>query len=379
MAFALRDRSGLSDVVLTLSEPALHILAMMDGGRTCGDIVRESGILFGRPLATETLQKMLDHLEQAHFLEGPGFESYYRSLLDDYHKEGTRSVRDPKGLGLTDGTGVLFEEMLAGEKPVALPGPVVGLVAPHLDYRRGRPAYAAAYATLRDRATPQRVVVLGTNHFGHSNSAVATSNDFATPLGTTRSDVSFLERIEAACGDLRTYELDHLREHSIELQVAWLQHMFGPENFRIVPLLCPDPCGPTGTAPVDGRGVDLGELARVLGELLANDPVDTLIVAGADLSHVGRAFGEDPPLTEALLEEVRRQDSEALERLCTLGPDDFVRCIAEKGNPTRICSAGCVFALATALGDARATILTYHQAVDQPTQTGVTCAAMAFT
>ena len=56
----------------------------------------------------------------------------------------------------------------------------------------------------------------------------------------------------------------------------------------------------------------------------------------------------------------------------------MVGCIADENNPTQVCSAGCIFALATALPDAEATILAYHQAVTREIHNCVTCAAVAF-
>jgi AmmeMemoRadiSam system protein B len=252
------------------------------------------------------------------------------------------------------------------------------LVAPHLDYVRGEPCYVAAYGALRGRPAPTRVVILGTNHFGRSPSVVATVSSFSTPLGTTRPDVAFLEALEKQCGNLRTYELDHLREHSIELQVTWLQYLFGAGSFEIVPFLCPDPCGPTGTLPSDGQGVDLADFARMLGDLVAAKDGDTLIVAGADLTHVGAAFGDERELDDTFLEEVRQRDVSLLDSLSMSDPASFLRSAAQNGNATRVCSAGCVFVLATALPQTTGTLLRYHQAVDQPSQTCVTCAAIVF-
>ncbi len=272
-----------------------------------------------------------------------------------------------------------LDETLAQTEKTELPGPVVGLVAPHLDYPRDRPCYGQAYATLCGRPVPDRVVVLGTNHFGRSTSVVATASGFLTPLGKSPADVDFLERIEARCGHLRTFDLDHAREHSIELQVAWLQRIFGTETFKIVAFLCPDPCGPTGTAPFDGQGVDLAEFARALGEEIALDGGDTLVVAGADLSHVGMAFGDERALDESFLNEVRRLDENAIASLVGGDADGWIRCVATGGNPGRICSVGCVYALATAIPNASATLLGYHQAVDRSSQTCVTCTAVVFT
>ncbi len=375
----VRDRSGMSDVVLTLSEPALHVLSLMDGENTCEDMRRQFNASYGETLSSETLRAMLGYLEQAHFLEGPGFEAYYQSRLGDYRRAGTREMPHAAAMGLVDSSGELFEEMLAAAEPQILPGPVRGLVAPHLDYRRGKPCYSAAYATLRHRSAPNRVVILGTNHLGRSLSVVGTASDFATPLGTTRCDTAFLEHLEKRCGDLRKSELDHLKEHSIELQLLWLQHLFGADAFEIVPFLCPDPCGPTGTVPRDGEGVDLRDFALALGELIADGDEDTLVIAGADLSHVGAAFGDEGTLDNDVLEEVRQHDQRALDRLETSGPSAFVEVLVETDNRTNVCSAGCIYALGTALPEASVTRLRYHQAVDQSSQTCVTCAALAFT
>jgi AmmeMemoRadiSam system protein B len=252
-------------------------------------------------------------------------------------------------------------------------------VAPHLDYPRGRPCYTIAYATLRNREPPDRVVILGTNHFGRSTSVVATANRFSSPLGVIETDAAFLKRLEVRCGDLRTFELDHAREHSIELQLGWLQHLFSESPFRIVPLLCPDPCGPSGTAPIDGHGVDLRDFAIALREAIAEDPQDTLLIAGADLSHVGPSFGDEQPLDDSFLEPVRRRDARALERLEENDPEAFLARVAEDGNATRICSAGCLYVLSMALPETVGRVLGYHQALDQDAQSCVTCAAAAFT
>ncbi|MHC5110501.1 MAG: AmmeMemoRadiSam system protein B [Planctomycetota bacterium] len=380
---ALRDACGLSEVTLTVSAACLRLLALMDGERTIHEICRDFYAETGQPVSPDTVDKMIDHLETAYLLEGPTFDAFYRDLFDAYRNEGVRHIRDAEGLGIHDSDGRLFADMLAG---VTLPDPgpaapgstIKGIVAPHLDYPRGAPCYAMSYGAIKDRPTPGRVIILGTNHFGRSPAVVATASDFATPLGITPCDVDFLELIETRCGDLRQYELDHAREHSIELQVAWLQHLYGAGNFSILPFLCPDPCGPTGTAPYDGKGVDLHDFASTLGELIASDPVDTLVIAGADLSHVGRNFGDERELDDEFLSQVGQRDANALRAYVNEGPAAFVNVVAQDFNPSRICSAGCMYAIAVALEDQPRRQLGYHQAVDRDTQTCVTCASVTF-
>ncbi len=374
----LRDPSGLSDMVITLSGATLHIIAMMDGTKTFQEIRDRFKAAAGVVLPPEKLESMVGELERIRFLDGVGFESYYQSLLEEYQHKSIRDIAQGSALEVDGDLTAVLDEMLADADAVPPPGPVIGLVAPHLDYARGRRCYSAAYAQLRHRPVPDRVVILGTNHFGRSMSVVGTASHFRTPLGLANNDIEFLQRIEKRCGLLRDFELDHLREHSVELQVAWLQHMFGTDSFAIAPFLCPDPCGPTGTAPADARGVDLRNFAEALGDLLADDGQDTLIVAGADLSHVGAAFGDSRSLDAAYLDEIRTLDRRALQNLTVNDPLRWVTTVAENHNPTRICSAGCIFVLAAALRGSSGALLRYHQAVDQASQTCVTCAAVAF-
>jgi len=379
MAIALRDPSGLSDAMLSMSVPALQLLALMDGTHTVSDIREAFHVAVGQSVSVETVEQLVEYLESARFLEGPRFESYYASLLGEYRSRGVRDMPRAAELGISDGSGCQFEEILGDAERVSLAGPIRGLIAPHLDYPRGRPCYADAYATLRDRTAPDRVVILGTNHVGRSTSVVTTANDFDTPLGRTATDRAFIERLEHACGDLRRYELDHAREHSVELQVAFVQHLFGADRVAIVPVLCPDPCGPTRTAPFDGNGVDLKDFAQALRSLIEEpDAGDTLIIAGADMSHVGAGFGDERSLDEGFLAEVHARDRAALASMEINDPAAFVRSIANESNPTRVCSAGCMFVIRVVLADATAHVLRYHQAVDQEGQGCVTCAAVAF-
>lgn len=374
----IRDSGGLSNVVLTMSIPALQVLSFMDGSRSCDEVLEAYHRLHNQPLKRETLESMLDHLEEAHFLEGPTFEAHYASLVAAYQQAPARDMPHAGALGV-DASGRVFDEMLADFQIPEIDGEIAGVIAPHLDYGRGAPCYALVYGLLGRRKAPQRVVILGTNHFGRSRSVVATGKDFQTPLGRTPADVDFIERLERRVGPLRACEFDHAREHSVELQVVWLQHLFGADAFAIVPILCPDPCVPAGVPDPEPGGVDLHEFSEALAELMGEDQTDTLVIAGADLSHVGMTFGDERRLDDAFLGDVAQRDQSALARLEGEGADAFVHALQDRDNDTRVCSAGCIFVAATVLKKARPQVLKYHQAVDHDTQNCVTCTAVVFT
>ncbi len=376
-AVGLRDVTGLSDVVLSMSEPVLVALSMMDGEATCLQIQQHFQQQTGQALSDETFQALLDHLQEAHFLEGPAFESHYQTLVDDYRSQDARQMHSAESLGI-DETGQVFKDMLTTPAGDVASLKVRGIVAPHLDYPRGKPCYAAAYGVLSRRSAPDRVIILGTNHFGRSQSIVATGKAFQTPLGCTRTDTDFLDRLEKKCGSLRTFELDHAQEHSIELQVAWLQFLYGADQFEIVPFLCPDPSANICHDVSHENMVDLTDFAQALRDEIELDSADTLIVAGADLSHVGAEFGDENQLTEEFLAGVELKDRASLDSLLSGHSDAFINTVAQDGNQTRVCSAGCMSVISRVLNDAQVSLLGYHQAVDQSTQTCVTCSALLF-
>ncbi len=376
----LRDPSALADEVISLSLPALHVVSLMDGSRTCDQICDEFREQTGQTLPSDTLDKLLEALDESRFLAGASFDQFYDDLVRDYQDAPARQMNPTQGLGL-DGDDLHegLDKMFSWQSNGQASRPIAGLIAPHLDYPRGQPCYQEAYAALAGQTHIERFVILGTNHFGRSTSVVATAKDFETPFGISAVDVPFLEQIEQRCGQsIRKYEFDHRREHSLELQVLILQHLFNAGSFQIVPVICPSPCGPTGTVPFDGDGVDLKDFAEILGSLIREDDTPTCIIAGADLSHVGRFFGDTVDLGDEILSDVRKRDEAALAYVETNDPETFRRSVAAADNPTRICSAGCIFALMTALPEIKPRLLKYHQAVNHEAQCAVTCAAAVF-
>jgi len=369
------DPTGWATDPIAVSPATVLILSLMDGEHDFEGIRRAFHARVGRVLPASQLERIIEQLDAAHYLDSARFQAFLRAQEAAYRATPTRKSAEPSAFGAgEEGLEVLLARLLADPevvRPRRSEGRLVGLVAPHLDFARGRTCYADVYSLLVDRGDrPHRVVILGTNHFGRADSVVATRKDFETPLGVTRTDRDFIHALEEGIGaDLCTYEFDHLREHSVELQVMLLQHILGPENFTIVPVLCPDACG---------AAEELDVFATRLGELVRNDASATLIVAGADLSHVGARFGDARELDEDFRREVERYDRAALDAIVAGDPAGFLSGVRAHENRTRICSTGCLYATVRALAGAQVELLRYHQAIDPEGQSGVTCASMVF-
>lgn len=376
--FALQDQTQLATQGVALSLPGYFVVAQLDGERTVGELRAAFVRQFGQSISVEQIEALIAQLDEHYLLHTPRFEQRLAEARAAYaaaeaHDNRARwpageIVRAEIDLALAEGA-------TDGDTPADVA--LRGVIAPHLDYPRGAPCYGAAYRALRAAGRAERYVILGTNHAGWSTSAVATDKDFVTPLGRVATDREFLDAWEAELGvGLREHAFDHAHEHSVELQVHVLQALWG-DGFEIVPVLCPDPSGPCGTKPMDGIGPDLGDFADALGKLIARNEKRTLVIAGADLSHVGQRFGEQEPTDSAFLEQVRGSDTRLLALLERAEAREaaFVDAVREQENETRICSVGCIYTMMRALPSARCEVLKYHQAIDFEQETHVTCAA----
>jgi len=383
----LIDPTGLARGTVSLSPQAFFIVSHFDGRHDIRDMQTDFIRRYGQPLPSERVHDMIQQLEQAGFLDGPHFDRYYAALAAEYEKSPTRRSHTtiaPAELQQT------VDDILTAAKDLAHQPKIVGLIAPHLDYERGRSCYVAAYyergrscyvaayAALKARSNARRFVILGTNHFGRAQGVVATDKPFETPLGLARIDQAAMRTLRRRCGAaLLDHQFDHQHEHSVELQVMLLQRLFGPDQVRIVPLLCPD-ASAAEHSPT-GHGVSLPDLAAALKEVLDNADQPICVIAAADLSHVGRRFGDDRPLDPPFLEQVERRDRQLLKYVQQNDPAGMVNFLGHDQNPTRVCSSGCLYVALAALTDSKVELLAYHQAATAEIETAVTCAAVVLT
>lgn len=376
LAFVLRDGLQISPRPLVLSWGAYLVVMHLDGAHSVADIQAAFREYVDDELPAEDIRRLVGVLDHYLMLATTRFAEAYAARRDAYLAAAFRDNRDQ--CPDADVVREEIEALLGGQRPDPVPG-VVGLIAPHLDYARGKPCYAAAHTLLAQAPPADRYVILGTNHFGISNAVVGSTRDWQTPLGQVATDRAFIKRLEHRLGTgICEHEFDHRWEHSVDLQVHLLQVHQAQRSLSIVPILCPDICGPSGTAPADGNGPDAADFADALGAEVAADSTRTVLIASADLSHVGQHFGDEGPATPKFLAEVERHDRRLLEFLEADDAEGFVGTARATGNHTRICSVGSLYVLRRALAGRTCRLLCYHQALGAATDGHVTCAAAVF-
>lgn len=158
----------------------------------------------------------------------------------------------------------------------------------------------------------------------------------------------------------------------------WLRHIYG-DGVRIVPVLAAS-LGEyiEGDKEPDAAPLvpAMARLAAILRDAADSDTEDVLLMASADLSHIGPRFGDRREISTAFLAEVEEADRDYLEAVAE-SPVSGLESLAAHRDRYHVCGSACIFALGLALEGADARLLGYHQAVTPEMQQAVTFAAMA--
>jgi hypothetical protein len=395
----LADARQISERVVYTIPQVQIILPHMNG---TNDIEAILGLV-GRGLRRADLEMIVAQLDDAGLIEGPVFDKMLAKVREQFDSSevlppsGTADFADALvaqevGEGVTDeqkeqmGPAKLRAAMDAwmtqalekAEDPSfdSLPRAVI---APHLDYYRGWPNYAHVYGRMRVTDRPDRVLILGTNHFGHATGVTACDKGYQSPLGVCEHDKGLLDLLRRHLSAeqsrlLLEHRYDHEREHSIELHIPWIQHVFGADESgkfpRVLGVLVHDPAQNNGES-YDGKGLGIVPFIDAMTAAIAEAPGRTLIISSADLSHIGASFGDRVQFTAETEEaqqfrnRVLQHDREMLDLVTQARPEDLVSSMAWLQNPTRWCSVGALVATLKITKATGVQLLNYTFAGDQ--------------
>jgi len=238
----------------------------------------------------------------------------------------------------------LFTHILGpGSLPFVIkegPRNIVGLVVPHAGYMASGPIAAHAYHHLAEDGKPDVIVIFGPNHTGHG-SALSIMNDGAwrTPLGDVEIDTETADKILQSSSIVDVDDRAHVYEHSIELQLPFLQYLYG-SGFKFVPICF--------------MMQDL-ESSREVGKAVASalKGKNGLVIASSDLTHY------EPQ------ERAEKKDRMAIDAALELDEERYYNTVESYGIST--CGYGPVIAAITAakeLGAKKAELLSYGTSGD---------------
>ncbi|MFA0757754.1 MAG: hypothetical protein KEFWMYNX_000132 [Candidatus Fervidibacter sp.] len=219
---------------------------------------------------------------------------------------------------------------------------IVGLVVPHAGYIYSGMTASRAYAALADDGIPQVAVLFAPAHYRPGAPfAVWTKGAWETPLGQVKVAEELAQALVAADEGYAEDVNPHLGgfghgEHSIEVQLPFLQFVFGDRTPAIVPIA------------VSCHELDeLKRAGQVLAEVVQRQNGDVVLIASCDLTHY------EPHVV------AERHDRETLERLIALDADGVWDCVRRYPSQSDVLVAIPVVEAAKGLGATEGVILGY--------------------
>ena len=367
----LRDPSMLAEQQMAVLPQVLQLILMFQGRETLDEIAAKTQA----PL--HILRDVVTRLDEVGLIWGPRFEELERVAKAKITEHGHFPISCSASLGQDAQTcHEAMDKWLSDMEDPEIEGTILGLVAPHLDYQRGWPGYAAAYRALKKDEKPNRVIILGTNHFGIGDGVVVSEYGFATPIGKASADKSMLAFLEKTLGSKRIYadQIDHLGEHSVQMHIPWIQHFYG--DVPMLAALIPNPLVPL-VADDDARATT-EQFVDAVRTALAELGGRTLLIASSDLSHVGQQFGDPGTINDESANQVEKIDRERLAAYCKKDTAAFEGLFIKDQNRTRWCSVGNMLAAQNILRPANVDLIDYQQVRDPNGMSMVSSAAIAF-
>lgn len=360
----LNDSEGIAENPLVVSKDVLFLISLMDGSRSLRDIQTEYMRAHGELIYLDRLEEIVAAMDQNCLLFSDTYAARLARLQAEYDQD---TVRKPylAGKSYPDNRMdllVFLDSMFKSADHRAVQGDITAVLAPHMDYTRGFDVYKNTYPFLRHLEKPL-LVVFGTCHHPMERIWSISLKDFATPLDVVPTSKE-LGRLIKENSVLRDYihEWPHRNEHSIELQLPLIQFNV-PHDFEILPVL-------TGSMHeyIQGdRNLEDGELSELVENLRAvlklyGKPY--VILAGADLAHIGAQFGDAYDLDAWTLAQSKVKDEEILAAIRQVNARAFFEKIREERDTRRICGLTPIYFQLRLSEGSKAEIVSYKQWTD---------------
>jgi len=216
---------------------------------------------------------------------------------------------------------------------------VPALICPHAGYIYSGPVAAHSYISLEGRRKPKVVIIIGPNHSGiGSEVSVYPEGEWLTPLGSVPIDSELAKLISKNSDLISLDEYSHDEEHSLEVQLPFLQYVLG--SFKLVPI-----------AMLNQDRDVAEEVGRAVAESVSGQ--DVLLIASSDFTHY------EPDSV------AKKKDMMAIDRISALDVEGFYDVIFK--HRITACGYGPIAALMTAskiLGARNANLLKYATSGD---------------
>lgn len=241
--------------------------------------------------------------------------------------------------------------------PGALPlskrsGKIQAIIAPHAGYTFSGPCAAWTYKAIAEAELADIYIIIGPNHAGTGNAI--SMQGYETPFGIVRVDQEFSKSLLEKNTELQIDEKAHEQEHSIEVQIPFLQ--FATKDIaedvhgnavKIVPIIIHE--------------IDYVKLGLDLKETILECGKRVVIIISSDFTHYGHSYHYIPFSTD-IKKNIYERDGKAIEFIKSLNADGFIGYIDETMGT--VCGAFPIAVLLKTLKRAKVELLQYYTSAD---------------
>jgi MEMO1 family protein len=383
----IRDPYRFSDAMLIIPPLLVECLVCFDGLKTDLDLRAALVRLTNELEVAELAKHLVDTLSNAGFLEDETFERMERERRQQFAAQPLREPAHAGGAYPADvdalkQTMARYMDGASGEGGAAATDPareLFAIAAPHVSPEGGWQSYRAAYGMLRPEHRSRTFVILATSHYGDPEKFGLTRKTFRTPLGETQTDQDLAGWLEARGGEaVEMEDFCHSFEHTVELQVVFLQHVLGP-GVRILPILC----GPFASSLANGGVPESdGKVARffdALGELRERQGDRLFWILGVDMAHMGARYHDPFPAVanQGIMDAVQVRDERRIASINAADAGGFWELVRQNRDDLKWCGSSPFYTFLKIAPKARGELLRYEQwNIDQ--RSVVSFAGMAF-
>ncbi len=380
----LRDPQNTNGNMLLVPPQALYIISHFTGKNSIADI--QSSIIkqYGNLIYKEQISELIKQLDDALLLDSDKYRNHQKKLEEDFKNSNIREschagLSYPSELNeLTSWLDSYFEDT---SNQLEKAENTVGIISPHIDFRRGGKSYALAYKKLLNNKDSDTFIIFGTSHYASvKNPFILTKKNFVTPLGEVQVDLDLIKSVENSCDwDLYEGEIFHKSEHSIEFQVVFLQYLFkNKKEFKILPILCNSfyKFIEQRISPIEDykTATFLNSIKEIVTQLGSK----AVVIAGADLAHMGNKFGDAEAVNDSILQWIKTRDYLSIKHSENLDQEAFYRSVEEEKDKRKICGLSPIYALLSVINAKKGEMLDYGQALEKDTGSVVTYTSMGF-
>jgi AmmeMemoRadiSam system protein B len=379
--FILYDPKGYALQPIELPIEFLPLLQLFNGKTTLNNLfeILDSNNKSGTD--NEMIIQLVEVLDILGYLDTPKFHEIKKDI-DDYLAS---PIRPPVCAGNSyskepDELRFEIDNLLNSVNDNGIRTGASAIVVPHIDFRIGKlshEVYSAAYHAIKN-TDADLFVIFGTAHYGNSDLFMLSRMDFETPLGIAKTDNEVIDDLIAELPYKPSMdELTHRNEHSVELQVVLLQHLFAEREFKILPILT----GSFNNYIVDkinpANDDKFIQFITTLKSIIEKKGRRVVYLASADFAHIGRKF-DDNFDAEPELPQLEKEDLRLIEMLTNLDSDNFFKQIADCGDSRKICGLSPIYSLLKIASPLKSQFLKYNHWNEIETKSAVTFASLSF-